>query len=61
VDRLSDMQVFVRVVEDCGFSAAGHSSSLSPLATGKAIARLEDRLRVPIQPLSAQLNPDAGR
>ncbi|MFH5926323.1 LysR family transcriptional regulator [Roseomonas xinghualingensis] len=46
MDRLRDMQVFIRAVEDGGFSAAGRSLSLSPSAISKAIARLENRLGV---------------
>jgi DNA-binding transcriptional LysR family regulator len=40
------MLVFVRAVEDGGFSAAGRSLSLSPSAVSKLIARLENRLGV---------------
>jgi DNA-binding transcriptional LysR family regulator len=46
MDRLGEMQVFVRAVEDGSFSAAGRSLSLSPSAVSKLIARLENRLGV---------------
>jgi DNA-binding transcriptional LysR family regulator len=46
MDRLGEMQVFVRAVEDGGFSAAGRSLSLTPSAVSKLIARLENRLGV---------------
>lgn len=46
MDRLGEMLVFVRAVEDGGFSAAGRSLSLSPSAISKMIARLENRLGV---------------
>lgn len=46
MDRLGEMQVFVRAVEDGSFSAAGRSLSLTPSAVSKLIARLENRLGV---------------
>ncbi|MFC3127335.1 LysR family transcriptional regulator [Pseudoroseomonas globiformis] len=46
MDRLAEMQVFVRSVEDGSFSAAGRSLSLTPSAVSKLIARLENRLGV---------------
>ncbi|MXP65292.1 LysR family transcriptional regulator [Roseomonas sp. M0104] len=46
MDRLGEMLVFVRAVEDGSFSAAGRSLSLSPSAVSKMIARLENRLGV---------------
>lgn len=46
MDRLGEMLVFVRAVEDGGFSAAGRSLSLSPSAVSKLITRLENRLGV---------------
>lgn len=46
MDRFSEMQVFARVVEDGGFSAAARSLSLTPSGVSKLIARLEDRLGV---------------
>ncbi|HWX47770.1 MAG TPA: LysR family transcriptional regulator [Roseomonas sp.] len=46
MDRLGEMLVFVRAVEDGGFSAAGRSLSLTPSAVSKMIARLENRLGV---------------
>lgn len=41
---VSDMTVFVRVVEDGGFSAAARGLGLTPSAVSKVIGRLEDRL-----------------
>lgn len=46
MNRFSEMQVFARVVEDGGFSAAARSLSLTPSGVSKLIARLEDRLGV---------------
>ena len=46
MDRYGEMLVFVRAVEDGGFSAAGRSLSLTPSAVSKLIARLENRLGV---------------
>ena len=46
MDRLGEMQIFVRAVEDGSFSAAGRSLSLTPSAVSKLIARLENRLGV---------------
>lgn len=46
MDRLGEMLVFVRAVEDGGFSAAGRALSLSPSAVSKLMARLENRLGV---------------
>jgi DNA-binding transcriptional LysR family regulator len=40
------MLVFVRAVEDGGFSAAGRSLSMTPSAVSKLIGRLENRLGV---------------
>jgi len=46
MDRYGEMLVFVRSVEDGGFSAAGRSLSLTPSTVSKLIARVEDRLGV---------------
>ncbi|ONG53781.1 hypothetical protein BKE38_11485 [Pseudoroseomonas deserti] len=46
MDRLAEMRVFVRAVEDGGFSAAGRALSLTPSAVSKLVARLENRLGV---------------
>ena len=46
MDRFGEMMVFVRVVEDGGFSAAARTLSLTPSAVSKLIARLEGRLNV---------------
>lgn len=46
MDRSSEMAVFVRVVEDGGFSSAARSLNLTPSAVSKQITRLEDRLGV---------------
>lgn len=43
-NRLGEMDVFVRVVELCGFSPAARALRLSPSAVSKLIARLEARL-----------------
>lgn len=46
MDRLREMEVFVRVVETGSFSAAARDLRLGQPAISKAIASLEDRLRV---------------
>lgn len=45
MDNVSEMQVFVRVVQVGSFSAAARSLDLTPSAISKQIGRLEDRLR----------------
>ena len=44
MERSGEMEVFVRVVQDGGFSAAARSLDLTPSAVSKLIARLEQRL-----------------
>lgn len=44
MERSGEMEVFVRVVEEGGFSAAARSLDLTPSAVSKLIARLEVRL-----------------
>jgi DNA-binding transcriptional LysR family regulator len=44
MERSGEMEVFVRVVQDGGFSAAARSLDLTPSAVSKLIARLEVRL-----------------
>jgi len=44
MERSGEMEVFVRVVQDGGFSAAARSLDLTPSAVSKLIARLEARL-----------------
>lgn len=44
VNRSGEMEVFVRVVEFGGFTAAARASSMTPSAVSKLIARLETRL-----------------
>lgn len=46
MDRPGEMSVFVRVVEDGGFSAAARTLGLTPSAVSKLISRLENRLGV---------------
>jgi DNA-binding transcriptional LysR family regulator len=46
MERSGEMEVFVRVVEKGGFSAAARSLDLTPSAVSKLIARLEARLGV---------------
>ncbi|HZH02700.1 MAG TPA: LysR family transcriptional regulator, partial [Myxococcaceae bacterium] len=43
-NRSAEMEVFVRVVERAGFSAAARSLRMTPSAVSKLIARLEARL-----------------
>ena len=44
INRSGEMEVFVRVVEQGGFSAAARLSRMTPSAVSKLIARLEARL-----------------
>ena len=44
INRSGEMEVFVRVVEQGGFSAAARQSRMTPSAVSKLIARLEARL-----------------
>lgn len=44
VNRFGEMEVFVRVVEHGGFSAAARASRVTPSAVSKLVARLENRL-----------------
>ncbi|WP_282604848.1 LysR family transcriptional regulator [Pelagibius sp. Alg239-R121] len=44
MDNVSEMDVFVRVVQSGSFSAAARSLDLTPSAISKQIGRLEDRL-----------------
>ncbi|MCI4591231.1 LysR family transcriptional regulator [Sphingobium sp. BYY-5] len=44
MERSGEMEVFVRVVQEGGFSAAARSLDITPSAVSKLIARLEARL-----------------
>ncbi len=44
MERSGEMEVFARVVQEGGFSAAARSLDLTPSAVSKLIARLENRL-----------------
>lgn len=44
MERSGEMEVFLRVVQEGGFSAAARSLELTPSAISKLIARLEERL-----------------
>jgi len=44
MERSGEMEVFARVVEEGGFSAAARSLDLTPSAVSKLVARLEERL-----------------
>ncbi len=44
VNRFGEMEVFVRVVERGGLSAAARVSRMTPSAVSKLVSRLEDRL-----------------
>ncbi|MFA5120495.1 LysR family transcriptional regulator [Zavarzinia sp.] len=46
INRSGEMDVFVRVVEQGGFSAAARVSHMTPSAVSKLVARLEARLGV---------------
>lgn len=47
-NRFREIEVFVRVVEAQGFSAAARDLRMTPSAVSKLIARLEERLGVPL-------------
>src|SRR5260370_11089396 len=44
INRSGEMEVFVRVVERGGFSAAARAQRMTPSAVSKLIARLQARL-----------------
>lgn len=44
VNRFGEMEVFARVVEEGGFSAAARACRMTPSAVSKLVARLEGRL-----------------
>jgi len=44
MERSGEMEVFVRVVREGGFSAAARTLDLTPSAVSKLVARLEERL-----------------
>jgi len=46
VNRSGEMEVFVRVVELGGFSAAARAFRMTPSAVSKLVGRLEARLAV---------------
>jgi DNA-binding transcriptional LysR family regulator len=46
--RISEIEVFVRVVETGSFSAAAEALRLSPSAVSKIVARIEARLGLPL-------------
>ena len=45
INRSGEMEVFVRVVEQGGFSAAARVCRMSPSAVSKLVSRLEARLQ----------------
>jgi len=45
-EQSGEMEVFLRVIEQGGFSAAARSLDLAPSAVSKLVGRLERRLRV---------------
>ncbi|PAM39267.1 LysR family transcriptional regulator, partial [Acinetobacter baumannii] len=44
INRSGELEVFVRVIETGGFSAAARSLEMTPSAVSKLVARLEQRL-----------------
>lgn len=48
MNRYTEMQVFVRAAEDGSFSAAARNLAITPSAVSKLIARMEERLGVPL-------------
>ncbi len=64
INRSGEMEVFVRVVELGGFSAAARACRMTPSAVSKLIARLEARLGTRLVNRSTrklQLTPEGGR
>jgi DNA-binding transcriptional LysR family regulator len=63
MERSGEMEVFVRVVQDGGFSAAARGLDLTPSAVSKLIARLEARLgaRLLMRTTRALTLTDEGR
>src|SRR5882757_11579688 len=63
INRTAEMDVFARVVELGGFSAAAKSFRMTPSAVSKLVARLEARLGVRLVNRSTrklQLTPEGG-
>ncbi|OSQ44744.1 LysR family transcriptional regulator [Thalassospira sp. MCCC 1A01428] len=63
-NRSGEMEVFIRVVERDGFSAAARDFNMTPSAISKLVGRLEDRLRVRLFNRSTrklQLTPEGQR
>jgi DNA-binding transcriptional LysR family regulator len=63
VNRSGEMEVFVRVVELGGFSAAARAGRMTPSAVSKLVARLEARLGARLVNRSTrrlQLTPEGG-
>ncbi|MBC7311815.1 MAG: LysR family transcriptional regulator, partial [Rhizobium sp.] len=44
INRSGEMEVFVQVVQQGGFSAAARACQMTPSAVSKLVARLEARL-----------------
>jgi DNA-binding transcriptional LysR family regulator len=63
MERSGEMEVFVRVVQEGGFSAAARALDLTPSAVSKLIARLEARLgvRLMVRTTRALTLTDEGR
>ena len=64
VNRAGEMEVFVRVVELGGFSAAARAFGMTPSAVSKLVSRLEDRLGARLVNRSTrklQLTPEGCR
>jgi len=64
VNRSGEMDVFVRVVELGGFSAAARTFGMTPSAVSKLVSRLEDRLKARLVNRSTrklQLTPEGCR
>jgi DNA-binding transcriptional LysR family regulator len=63
MDRSGEMEVFARVVQEGGFSAAARCLDLTPSAVSKLVARLEKRLgtRLLVRTTRALTLTDEGR
>ena len=61
MERSGEMEVFARVVQEGGFSAAARSLDLTPSAVSKLIQRLETRLGTRLfSPDDAGVDADRG-
>jgi DNA-binding transcriptional LysR family regulator len=61
MENLTDIAVFVRVVETGSFTKTAEQLQLSRAAVSKYMTRLEERLGAADQPRDSALEPHRGR